>query len=114
MRPALVGSVQNEFHTEWCDGNVHAAGFTTAWPPNKKIIGTASWNLGLDLDLNGINEELGGPSFAAITSRSYHPGGVNVLMADGSAKFVKSTVDGMLWRALGTVAGGEVIPGDGY
>ena len=30
---------QFEFHTEWSDGNVHAAGFTTAWPPNKAIIG---------------------------------------------------------------------------
>ncbi len=29
----------SEFHTEWSDGNVHAAGFTTAWPPNKAIWG---------------------------------------------------------------------------
>ena len=30
---------QFEFHTEWSDGNAHAAGFTTAWPPNKQIMG---------------------------------------------------------------------------
>ncbi len=93
--PILLGSAQFEFHTEWSDGNAHAAGFTTAWPPNKKIMGTASWNLGLDLDVNGINQESGGPTFAAITSRSYHPGGVNVLMGDGSVRFVKSTINGM-------------------
>ena len=104
----------NEFHTEWSDGNAHAGGFTTAWPPNKKVVGNIPENLGLDLDLNGLNEELGGPSFAAITSRSYHPGGVNVLMADGSAKFVKSSVDGFTWRALGTVAGGEVLSDGAY
>jgi prepilin-type N-terminal cleavage/methylation domain-containing protein/prepilin-type processing-associated H-X9-DG protein len=104
----------NEFHTEWSDGNAHAAGFTTAWPPNKKIMGNIPENLGLDLDLNGYNEELGGPSFAAITSRSYHPGGVNALMADGSVKFVKSSVDGLTWRALGTVAGGEVLSDGAY
>jgi prepilin-type processing-associated H-X9-DG protein len=69
-----------------------------AWPPNKAIIGTASWNIGLDLDLNGINQELGGPSFAAITSRNYHPGGVNVLFGDGTARFIKSTIDGGIWR----------------
>jgi prepilin-type processing-associated H-X9-DG protein len=68
----------------------------------------------MDLDLNGLNEELGGPTFAAINSRSYHPGGVNVLLGDGSVKFIKSSIDGMVWRALGTVAGGEVISADTY
>ena len=112
--PALVGSAQFEFHTEWSDGNAHAAGFTTAWPPNKVIHGTASWNLGLDLDLNGINQESGGPTFAAITSRSHHPGGVNVLMGDGGVRFIKSTVNGLAWRALGTISGGEVMSSDSY
>jgi len=42
-------------------------------------------------------------------SRSYHPGGVDVLLGDGSVKFIKSSIDGMVWRGLGTVAGGEVI-----
>jgi len=51
-------------------------------------------------------------TFAAITSRSYDPGGVNVLFGDGSVKFVKSCVDGLVWRAVGTVAGGEVVGGD--
>jgi prepilin-type processing-associated H-X9-DG protein len=99
---------QFEFHTEWSDGNVHASGFTTAWPPNKAIVGR-SFYPGMDLDLNGLNEELGGPTFAAINARSYHPGGVNVLLGDGSVKFMMSTIDGMIWRALGTVAGGEVV-----
>ncbi len=108
---ACMTENQFEFHTEWSDGNVHAAGFTTAWPPNKAIIPPpGSMYAGMDLDLNGLNEELGGPTFAAINSRSYHPGGVNVLLGDGSVRFVKSTVDGMTWRALGTVAGGEVLP----
>jgi prepilin-type processing-associated H-X9-DG protein len=64
--------------------------------------------------LNGLNEELGGPTFSAINARSYHPGGVNTLLADGSVRFVKSTLDGMVWRALGTVAGGEVLSSDAY
>ena len=81
---------QFEFHTEWSDGHVHAAGFTTAWPPNKAIIGS-SFYPGMDLDLNGKNEENGGPTFSAINARSYHPGGVNTLLGDGSVRFVKST-----------------------
>jgi prepilin-type N-terminal cleavage/methylation domain-containing protein/prepilin-type processing-associated H-X9-DG protein len=104
---------QNEFHTEWSDGHTHASGFTTAWPPNEVILGKVTYP-GMDLDLNGMNEENGGPTFAAITSRSYHPGGVNVLMGDGTVRFVKSTVAGATWRALGTVAGGEVISSDAF
>jgi hypothetical protein len=68
----------------------------------------------MDLDLNGLNEELGGPTFAAINSRIYHPAGVSALLADGSVRFVKSTIDGMVWRAVGSVAGGEVISADAY
>lgn len=104
---------QYEFHTEWSDGNVHAAGFTTAWPPNKVILGRQAYK-GMDLDLNGRNEENGGPTFAAVTARSYHPGGVNALLADGSARFVRTTINGQLWRGLGTVAGGDLVSGDGY
>ena len=110
---ACVTQNQHEFHTEWSDGHVHSGGFTTAWPPNKPVIGRITYP-GMDLDLNGINEENGGPTFAAITARSYHPGGVNALFGDGSVKFTKSTINGLVWRDLGTVAGGEVVSGDQY
>jgi prepilin-type processing-associated H-X9-DG protein len=68
----------------------------------------------IDVDLYTFNENDGGPTYAAFTSRSYHPGGVNTLFADGSVKFVKTSVNGGVWRALGTIAGGEVISGDSY
>jgi prepilin-type N-terminal cleavage/methylation domain-containing protein/prepilin-type processing-associated H-X9-DG protein len=45
-------------------------------------------------------------------ARSYHPGGVNVAMADGSVKFVKETVNISAWRAVGTKGGGEIISAD--
>jgi prepilin-type N-terminal cleavage/methylation domain-containing protein/prepilin-type processing-associated H-X9-DG protein len=45
---------------------------------------------------------------------SYHPGGVNVGMLDGSVRFIKSTVAYTTWFALGTRAGGEVISADSY
>jgi prepilin-type N-terminal cleavage/methylation domain-containing protein/prepilin-type processing-associated H-X9-DG protein len=43
---------------------------------------------------------------------SNHPGGANVLFADGSARFVRDGVDRMVWWSLGTRAGGEVVSGD--
>jgi prepilin-type N-terminal cleavage/methylation domain-containing protein/prepilin-type processing-associated H-X9-DG protein len=45
---------------------------------------------------------------------SFHPGGVNTLMADGSVKFIKSNITMRIWMALGTKAGGEVISADQY
>ena len=98
-------------HSEWIDGHVHQTGFTTAWTPNKKTLGGPNK---VDTDLSGVRELNGGPTYAAITARSYHAGGVNALMGDGSVRFVKDTVNGAAWRALGTIGGGEVISGDAF
>ena len=43
---------------------------------------------------------------------SRHPGGVNFLFADGHVAFLKTSMDYMIFRALATRAGGEVITGD--
>lgn len=42
-------------------------------------------------------------------ARSYHPGGVNAAMSDGSVRWFTSGTDTRLWRKLGTKAGGEVV-----
>ena len=41
-------------------------------------------------------------------ARSFHPGGANSARADGSVHFVSETIDASTWRAMGTIAGGEV------
>jgi prepilin-type N-terminal cleavage/methylation domain-containing protein/prepilin-type processing-associated H-X9-DG protein len=98
-------------HDKWAIGSACYDGFTTAMPPNTKSLAGSPL---ADYDLDTIDEHNGGPTYAAVTSRSYHPGGVNTLFCDGSVRFVKSSVDGMVWRALGTFAGGEVISSDSY
>jgi prepilin-type N-terminal cleavage/methylation domain-containing protein/prepilin-type processing-associated H-X9-DG protein len=40
-------------------------------------------------------------------ARSNHPGGVNVLLADGSLRFISDDVDATAWKDLATIAGGE-------
>ena len=49
-----------------------------------------------------------------IPPSSQHPGGVNLLMGDGSVRFIKSTVALSIWRALGTRNGGEVTSSSDY
>jgi prepilin-type N-terminal cleavage/methylation domain-containing protein/prepilin-type processing-associated H-X9-DG protein len=45
---------------------------------------------------------------------SWHSGGVNVLLGDGSVRFFKESTNQRIWWALGTKAGGEIISSDSY
>jgi prepilin-type N-terminal cleavage/methylation domain-containing protein/prepilin-type processing-associated H-X9-DG protein len=45
---------------------------------------------------------------------SFHPGGANVLLLDGSVRFIKDGIALGTWNALGTRAGGEVTSADAY
>jgi prepilin-type N-terminal cleavage/methylation domain-containing protein/prepilin-type processing-associated H-X9-DG protein len=42
-------------------------------------------------------------------ARSLHTGGVNVLLGDGSVRFVTNSVNANVWQALATRSGGEVV-----
>jgi len=53
-------------------------------------------------------------SSAMYALRSRHSGGVNVLFADGSVRFIKDSVNQTTWWALGTKASGEVVSSDSY
>ncbi|HWE40249.1 MAG TPA: DUF1559 domain-containing protein [Isosphaeraceae bacterium] len=94
--PAPVG------HTRWSNGGVYYSGFTTACPPNQPI------------DWDWVDENDGGPTWMSLSASSLHPGGINVLFADGSVKFIKNTIAPTTWSALGTIAGGEVVSADQY
>ncbi len=44
-----------------------------------------------------------------IPASSWHSRGVNLLLCDGSARWVGDSIDLATWRALGTRNGGEVV-----
>jgi prepilin-type N-terminal cleavage/methylation domain-containing protein/prepilin-type processing-associated H-X9-DG protein len=52
------------------------------------------------------------PLRISTTANSEHPGGVNVLLGDGSVRFIKNTIDINTWRAMGTRNLGEIISSD--
>jgi prepilin-type N-terminal cleavage/methylation domain-containing protein/prepilin-type processing-associated H-X9-DG protein len=116
--PADVAAYGGSFradsgHTEWVDARVHQSGFTTTFPPNTRVP-YSSGGVDYDIDFNSSREgaTTNRPTYAAVTSRSYHASGVNVLLMDGSVRSVTNAVQPLTWRALGTPNGGEVVAGD--
>lgn len=101
-------------HREWTDGKVHETGFTTTFPPNARVL-IGSGSTTVEGDYISCKERgtsatcAGKPTYAAVTSRSFHTGIVNSLMMDGSTRSFSENMDINVWRALGSRAGGEVV-----
>ena len=111
---AVVSGTQEKDtgHTEWPDGRVHHTGMTATMTPNTYVPYTNSQGSVVDADYNswqeGKNGRAGAPTYAVITSRSFHPSQVGVAMLDGSVQTVGNGVELSVWRALATRDGGEV------
>lgn len=78
-----------------------------------RLYGAAGWCISLpEMNLPCIN---GAASYAVAnmnhtaTSRSRHTGGVQIVLGDGSVRFISDNIHVALWRALGTIQGAEVI-----
>ena len=104
------GTLRTTGHTEWVDAKVAETGFTATFPPNTKVyLPVAGVMTDVDFVSSGESTLSGAaPTYAAMTSRSYHTGGVNSLRLDGSVAFARQGIDISTWRALCTRSGGEV------
>ena len=101
---AAGGDFPNAIGTRWSMGVMGWTMFCTVLTPNERPwsacrVGCA----GCGIDNTSI-----------MSATSAHPGGVNVVMGDGSVKFIKNTINRQTWVALGTRAGGEVVSADSY
>ncbi len=88
----------------WAWGAVGMTLFNTVIPPNG-----AQFNNCRDSCPNCSSDD---SLFA--NCQSNHPGGANVLMGDGSARFIKNTISPQTWMGLGTKSNGEVIDSSTY
>ena len=91
---------QDSSGARWDVGYAADTRYVHVMPPNYTI------------QCGGTNDDAGRQAGYGATSR--HAGGVNTLFADGSVRFVKSTVNINAWWALGTRAGSEVISSDSF
>jgi prepilin-type N-terminal cleavage/methylation domain-containing protein/prepilin-type processing-associated H-X9-DG protein len=99
-------------HVEWVDARSSQCGFTTTFPPNT-VVSYATGGDTYDVDFTSRREgkTASVPTYSAVTARSFHSGGVNALLMDGSVRFVTNGISQAAWRALGTWAGGEAVGG---
>jgi prepilin-type N-terminal cleavage/methylation domain-containing protein/prepilin-type processing-associated H-X9-DG protein len=95
---AAVASQQNSRGQRWASGRMAQGPITSMLTtPNSK-----------DADCTQTSQT------GLLAMRSRHPGGVNVLMTDGSVRFVKDSVNRTTWWSLGTKEGGETLSSDSY
>lgn len=110
---ASASDEKNTGHTEWPDGRVHHTGFTATMAPNARTSCTIGGNAFPECDFNswqeGRNGSGGSATYAIVTSRSWHPGVVDVAMFDGSSRSISEMIDLAVWRSLATRAGGEIV-----
>jgi prepilin-type N-terminal cleavage/methylation domain-containing protein/prepilin-type processing-associated H-X9-DG protein len=83
----------------WASGEMRCASYNHYYTPNSQFYDCVN------------NDGATITAFAWRTARSNHSGGVNLLLGDGSVRFVSNNVDPTVWRALSTRSGGEV-PGN--
>ena len=101
-------------HTEWPDGRVHHSGFTTVLTPNTQVPCTFGGVSYTNCDYNSWQEGrvasmMSNPTYAIITSRSWHTGVVNSVFMDGSVRSIGENLDITVWRAMGTRIGSEKV-----
>ncbi len=87
----------------WANGAMGYTMFNTIAPPNFNGWGGCR----MDCCVQAEHDHY-------VNCMSNHPGGANVMMADGSVRFVKNSIGFQTWWALGTRNSGEVITADSY
>jgi prepilin-type processing-associated H-X9-DG protein len=76
-------------YSAWVSENAYSL---TGWSPDGKARGRCMVNCSNN-----------------VSAYSFHSGGANVCLADGSVRFVRETIEAETFAALATMAGGEVV-----
>jgi len=102
---------QNDLRGRYCNSWEGNNWFSAAQPPNTTVPDAQNYQ-GQSIPRAPITNSGTGNSTTAVNAlyaRSYHENGVNGLLGDGSVRFIPSTVDANVFRALGSRNGGEVF-----
>jgi len=95
------GSCKTTGHTVYPEGRSHHTGVTATFTPNR-IVPYVFENEFFDIDYSTQQEgnSRNTATRAAITARSYHTGGVNGMLMDGSVSFIPNGIDRIIYRQM--------------
>ena len=86
-------------HTQWVNGMMVQTGMTTTFGPNAVMVYPSDLT---SMDTGFMSSRLGVSatrlSYGAVSPRSYHADGVNVLFMDGAVEFITDSIDLTTWR----------------
>jgi prepilin-type processing-associated H-X9-DG protein len=106
---ASIGSPSSRANTgyRWQQGTAGFSFVNIILPPNSTqyTFSACRW---------GCNDNCGADTGSLFGVSSFHSGGVNVVFADGSVRFIKDSINQNTWMSLGSRDGGEVVSSDSY
>jgi prepilin-type N-terminal cleavage/methylation domain-containing protein/prepilin-type processing-associated H-X9-DG protein len=94
-----------DFRGDILNDDVTCAQYMTINTPNSGVDQTSC----VDLERPSPCQPVSRPRY--VSARSKHPGGVNVLFGDGSVHFLTDSIALDAWQAMGSMDGGEPLPG---
>ena len=92
----------------WGGANHGSYGFTTLENPNTTVADQVYQCKSTTFPKAPCTSILGGADLRNF-ARSYHTGGVQFTLCDGSSRFVSENISLAIWRGVGSVNGGEVL-----
>jgi len=95
----------------WAEPFMGPSAYTHRLTPNSSAPDEVGWCPGGyadDPNLPCIQPTGPSISYWYVGARSWHPGGVNAVYADGHVEFHSDSIDFFLWQALSTFASGEI------
>jgi len=108
MNMSMAMPITSWIGATWAIGDMSCSTYNHVSTPNTRTCASMSGDMMMMPTSSMANMAVDLPP------SSYHPGGVNLLLGDGSVRFIKDSVALSVWRALSTRNGGEIVSGSDY
>jgi prepilin-type N-terminal cleavage/methylation domain-containing protein/prepilin-type processing-associated H-X9-DG protein len=99
-----------DFRGDFLNEDVGAAQFMSLYTPNSGVDSMPYWVSPVSSDPGPTQSGI--PAY--VSARSRHPGGVNVCFGDGTVQFIQDSISMGTWRALSSMAAGDLASGSSY
>jgi prepilin-type N-terminal cleavage/methylation domain-containing protein/prepilin-type processing-associated H-X9-DG protein len=108
LDPAMAMVYTSRMGAAWAVGAMTCIEYNHVAPPNSRSCAGMMGSMAMNDSSAMVDMSI------QLPASSDHPGGVNLLMGDGSVRFAKETTSLPVWRGLSTRNGGEILDASGF